>query len=52
MNSACSSAQFLMVLGLSELSHILDLSLRVNGNAFNFNKSISVAPPLKVMYTS
>ena len=51
-NSACSSAQLLMVLGLSELSHILALSLRVNGSAFNFIKSISVTPSLKVMHTS
>ena len=51
-NSACSSAQFLMVLGLSELSHILALSLRVNGNAFNFNKSMSIVPSLKVRHTS
>ena len=41
-----------MVLGLSELSHILALSLRVNGNAFNFNKSMSIVPSLKVMHTS
>ena len=41
-----------MVLGLSELSHILALSLRVNGNALNFNNSISVTPSLKVMHTS
>ena len=40
-----------MVLGLSELSQILALSLRVKGKAFNFNNSISVAPSLKVVQT-
>ena len=52
LNSACMSAQILMVLGLSELSYILALSLRVNGHAFNFNKSMSIVPSLKVMHTS
>ena len=51
-NSSYSSAQFLMVLGLSEQSQILALSLRVKGKAFNFNSSISVAPSLKVVQTS
>ena len=51
-NSACSSAQFLMVLGLNELSHILALSLRVNGNAFSLSKSMSIMPSLKVVQTS
>ena len=37
---------------LSELSQILDLSLRVKGKAFNLSKSMSNAPSLNVMQTS
>ena len=51
-NYACISPQFLIVLGLKELSQILALSFRVKGKAFNFINSILVAPSLKVMQTS
>ena len=51
-NSACIFVQFLIVLGLRELSQILALSSKVKGKAFNFSNSISIAPSLKVVQTS
>ena len=51
-NSACISAQFIMVLGLRELSHILALSFKVRGKNFSLIRSTLELSSLKVLHTS
>ena len=50
-NLACMSAQFLMVLGLRELSQILALSFRVRGKNFSLVKFTLETSSLKVLHT-
>ena len=49
-NSAWRSIQFLMLLGLNELSHIFALSFKVKGNSLSLIKSIEAPPSLKVLH--